>query len=165
MLNIQQNVDSFKSGSAGTQDVVTSQRKINTSVLVDNGKILVLGGLVQDQMRENNQSVPFLGDLPILGALFRSTSVQKVKTNLMVFLRPVIMRDSRQGSLLTNSKYNFVRNLQMQSRETSSSLIPDETVPLLPEFDSQLELPPAYKDLPDKDKGLFKDSDLDRQNP
>ena len=165
LLNIQQNVDSFKSGSAGTQDVVTSQRKINTSVLVDNGKILVLGGLVQDQMRENNQSVPFLGDLPILGALFRSTSVQKVKTNLMVFLRPVIMRDSRQGSLLTNSKYNFVRNLQMQSRETSSSLIPDETVPLLPEFDSQLELPPAYKDLPDKDKGLFKDSDLDRQNP
>lgn len=165
LLNIQQAVDSFKSGSAGTQDVVTSQRKINTSVLVDNGKILVLGGLVQDNMQENNQSVPFLGDLPIIGALFRSSRVQKVKTNLMVFLRPVIMRDSRQGSVLTNSKYNYIRDLQLQSRETSSSLIPNETTPVLPEFDSQLELPPAYKDLPDKDKGLFKDSDLDQGNP
>jgi len=165
LLNIQQAVDSFKSGSAGTQDVVTSQRKINTSVLVDNGKILVLGGLVQDNMQENNQSVPFLGDIPIIGALFRSTRVQKVKTNLMVFLRPVIMRDSRQGSILTNSKYNYIRDLQMQSRETSSSLLVDEPVPVLPEFDTQLELPPAYEALPDKDKGLFKDSDLDQQKP
>jgi general secretion pathway protein D len=98
-----------------------------------------------------------------LGALFRSTRVQKVKTNLMVFLRPLIMRDSRQGAILTSSKYNYIRDLQLQSRETSSSLIPGETTPLLPEFDSQLELPPAYKNLPGKDKGMFKDSDLDQE--
>jgi general secretion pathway protein D len=116
-------------------------------------------------MQENNQSVPFLGDIPIIGALFRSTRVQKVKTNLMVFLRPVIMRDSRQGSILTNSKYSYIRDLQVQSRETGSSLIPDEHVPVLPEFDTQLELPPAYKDLPSKDKGLFKDSDLEPDKP
>ena len=134
-------------------------------MLVDNGKILVLGGLVQDNMQENDQSVPFLGDLPIIGALFRSSRVQKVKTNLMVFLRPVILRDSRQGSILTNSKYSYIRNLQLQSRESGSSLIANEPTPVLPEFDSQLELPPAYKDLPDKDKGMFQDRDLDQGNP
>ena len=161
MLTIEQSIDAFKSGSAGSQDIVTSQRKINTSVLVDNGKILVLGGLVQDNLIENNQSVPFFGDIPIIGALFRSTSTQKVKTNLMVFLRPVVMRDSHQSLLLTNSKYNYLRELQTQSRSDESYLLPDEPAPLLPEFDSQLELPPAFKDLPKKDEGLFKDSDLD----
>ena len=165
LLSIEQSIDAFKSGSAGSQDIVTSQRKINTSVLVDNGKILVLGGLVQDNLIENDQSVPFFGDIPIIGALFRSSSTQKVKTNLMVFLRPVVMRDSRQGLLLTNSKYDYLRQLQIQSREEESYLLPDEPAPLLPEFDSQLELPPAYKNLPDKDQGLFQDSDLEPMRP
>ncbi|WP_455212708.1 type II secretion system secretin GspD [Kaarinaea lacus] len=165
LLNIEQSIDAFKSGSAGSQDIVTSQRKINTSVLVDNGKVLVLGGLVQDNLIENNQSVPFFGDIPIIGALFRSSSTQKVKTNLMVFLRPLVMRDSRQGLLLTNDKYNYLRELQLQSRSEESYLLPDEPAPLLPEFDSQLELPPAYKDLPDQDQGLFRDSDLEPMRP
>ncbi|MGD8593349.1 MAG: type II secretion system secretin GspD [Gammaproteobacteria bacterium] len=165
LLNIEQSIDAFKSGSAGSQDIVTSQRKINTSVLVDNGKILVLGGLVQDNLIQNDQSVPFFGDIPIIGALFRSSSTQKVKTNLMVFLRPLVMRDSRQGLLLTNSKYNYLRELQMQSRSEESYLLPDEPAPLLPEFDSQLELPPAYTNLPDKDQGLFQDSDLEPMRP
>jgi len=165
LLNIEQSIDAFKSGSAGSQDIVTSQRKINTSVLVDNGKILVLGGLVQDNLIQNEQSVPFFGDIPIIGALFRSSSTQKVKTNLMVFLRPLVMRDARQGLLLTNSKYDYLRELQMQSRSEGSYLLPDEPAPLLPEFDSQLELPPAYKDMPDKDQGLFRDSDLEPLRP
>jgi general secretion pathway protein D len=165
LLNIEQSIDAFKSGSAGSQDIVTSQRKINTSVLVDNGKILVLGGLVQDNLIQNNQSVPFFGDIPIIGALFRSSSTQKVKTNLMVFLRPLVMRDSRQGLLLTNSKYDYLRELQIQSRREESYLLPDEPAPLLPEFDSQLELPPAYKELPDQDQGLFRDSDLEPLRP
>ncbi len=165
LLTIEQSIDAFKSGSAGSQDIVTSQRKINTSVLVDNGKILVLGGLVQDNLIKNDQSVPFFGDIPIIGALFRSSSTQKVKTNLMVFLRPLVMRDSRQGLLLTNSKYNYIRELQLQSRESESYLLPTEPAPLLPEFDVQLELPPAYVDLPDKDQGVFRDGDLAPSKP
>ena len=83
----------------------------------------------------------------------------------MIFLRPVVMRDARQGSLLTNSKYNYVRDLQMQSRGEQSYLLPDEPAPVLPEFDSQLELPPAYEELPNKDQGLFHDSDLEPERP
>jgi general secretion pathway protein D len=83
----------------------------------------------------------------------------------MVFLRPLGMRDSRQGLLLTNSKYDYLRELQIQSRREESYLLPDEPAPLLPEFDSQLELPPAYKELPDQDQGLFRDSDLEPLRP
>jgi general secretion pathway protein D len=156
-LEIDQSVDAIKSGSAGSQDVVTSQRKINTSVMVDNGKILVLGGLVQDNLVENHQKVPFLGDIPILGLLFRSSSVKKIKTNLMVFLRPLIMRDADDGLTITNSKYNYIRGLQEQVREGGVYLLTDETSPLLPDFDSQLELPPSFDD---SQKGMFEDSDL-----
>ncbi|WP_455205767.1 type II secretion system secretin GspD [Kaarinaea lacus] len=161
LLNIDQSVDAFKSGSAGSQDVVTSQRKINTSVLVDSGKILVLGGLVQDDLVESHQMVPFLGDLPILGVLFRYSSVKKIKTNLMVFIRPVIMRDSRQGTILTNSKYNYIRDLQTESREEGVYLLTDENPPLMPEFDTQLELPPSFKQMQEDKKKLFDDSGLE----
>jgi len=143
-LDIEQKVDSIAAGDAGQGDLVTSERTINTSVLVDDGKILVLGGLIKDDLLENEQRVPLLGDIPILGALFRSRTVQKIKTNLMVFLRPVILRDASRAVALTNSKYKYIRDLQAGRQEVGVSLIPDETVPELPEIENFLELPPPY---------------------
>ena len=145
-LTIEQSVDSITAGSAGEGDVVTSERSINTTVIVDNGKILVLGGLIKDDLVETKQKVPLLGDIPLLGALFRFTSVKKVKTNLLVFLRPVILRDAQAGMTLTNSKYKYIRDLQLEQHEKGVSLLPDETTPLLPEIETYLELPPPYEE-------------------
>jgi general secretion pathway protein D len=143
-LDINQTIDSVKAGSAGAADVVTASRKINTSVMVDNGKVLVLGGLLQDNYLESSNKVPFLGDIPILGALFRSESVSKITTNLMIFLRPVIMRDAATGTFLTNSKYKYIRDLQKQMQESGVPLMADETLPMLPDLESFSELPPPF---------------------
>ena len=83
-LDIEQSIDGVTAGSAGQGDVVTSERTITTSVLVDDGMALVLGGLIEDRVVENEQKVPLLGDIPLLGALFRYKSVQKTKVNLML---------------------------------------------------------------------------------
>ena len=144
-LDIEQSIDSITAGNAGQGDLVTSERTINTSVLVDDGKILVLGGLIKDDLLENEQRVPLLGDIPILGALFRSKSVQKIKTNLMVFLRPVILRDAKRAIALTNSKYNFIRGLQQEQQADGVPLLSDETTPELPDIENFLELPPPYE--------------------
>ena len=144
-LDIEQKVDSIAAGNAGESDVRTSERTINTSVLVDDGKILVLGGLIKDDLVETEQSVPLLGDIPILGALFRSKSATKIKTNLMVFLRPQILRDAAKAMTLTNSKYKFIRELQAQRQEKGISLMPDEPAPELPDIENFLELPPPFE--------------------
>ncbi|WP_455374629.1 type II secretion system protein GspD, partial [Kaarinaea lacus] len=144
-LDIEQSVDSIAGGFAGQSDLRTNQRTINTTVLVDDGKVLVLGGLIKDDLVETKQQVPLLGDIPIVGALFRSRSVTKIKTNLMVFLRPVILRDANRAVALTNSKYKYIRDLQAGRQEAGVSLLPDETVPELPDIENFLELPPPYE--------------------
>jgi len=161
-LDIDQAVDSIAAGSAGQGDVVTSERKINTSVMVDNGKILVLGGLIKDDLVENEQKVPLLGDIPLLGALFRFKSVKKVKTNLLVFLRPVILRDEKDGMALTNSKYKYIRDLQLEQSEDGVSLLSGEATPLLPEIEGFLELPPPYVE-PRKDNQTQLQYELQRE--
>lgn len=145
-LDIDQAVDSIGSGSAGAADLTTNERKIKTSVIVDDGRILVLGGLIKDDMVESQQKVPLLGDIPIIGQLFRHQSVTKIKTNLMVFLRPVIMRDAKRGMMLTNSKYDYIRGLQSELHERGVTLMSEESTPMLPELDSFLELPPPFEE-------------------
>jgi len=145
-LDIKQKVDSISAGNAGQGDIVTNERTINTSVLVDDGKILVLGGLIKDDLLENEQKVPLLGDIPILGALFRSRSTNKVKTNLMVFLRPVILRDESRAVTLTNSKYKYIRDLQIEQQSLGVPLMSDENTPILQDLDTYLELPPPYQE-------------------
>ena len=145
-LDIEQSTDSIFAGSAGQGNVVTSERRFNTSVMVDDGKMLVLGGLIRDDLVENDQKVPLLGDIPLLGALFRSKTVKKVKTNLMVFLKPQILRDERDGTKLTNSKYNYIRELQKLDEERGVPLLGDENVPVLPDLESLLELPPSFEE-------------------
>lgn len=113
LLKISQEISSLsETATAGAADLVTNERIIETTVIVEDGGILVLGGLIEDSLRENTQRVPVLGRLPVLGALFRNRSVTKVKTNLMVFIRPKILRDSTQTAIETDAKYNYIRSIQ-----------------------------------------------------
>ncbi len=143
-LDIEQTVDGIAGGSAGAGNIVTSERSIRTSVLVDDGQLLVLGGLIKDDLVETEQKVPLLGDIPLLGALFRYTTVQKVKTNLMVFLRPTILRTKADSLNLTRSKYNFIRSKQLALDKIGVSLLSNETHPLLPAPEGFLELPAPF---------------------
>jgi general secretion pathway protein D len=113
--------------------------------MVDDGKALVLGGLIKDDLVQTEQKVPLLGDIPLLGALFRYKSVQKVKTNLMVFLRPTILRNKSDSLSVTHSKYNYMRSKQAALAAQGVSLLSDETQPLLPEAEEFLDLPSPFE--------------------
>jgi general secretion pathway protein D len=115
-----------------SNDLVTNKRTISTRVLVDDGGMIVLGGLIEDRLTESEKRVPLLGSIPLLGSLFRTRSTQKTKTNLMVFIRPRILRTAEQAAIETNTKYNYVRNLQMNQNDGKVNLMPGETQPALP---------------------------------
>ena len=133
-LLIDQETSSLNASATGAIDLVTNTRTITTSVFVEDGNILVLGGLIDEQLRENEQRVPVLGRIPVLGGLFRSQSTELVRTNLMVFIRPTILRDSAQAVFETNAKYRYIRDLQLQQNETPIPLMRDQERPILPEI-------------------------------
>lgn len=141
-LDIEQEVSSIApaTSSVSSSDIITNKRSIKTSVLVDDGQILVLGGLIEDRYAESEDKVPVLGDLPLLGALFRYSKTTKDKQNLMVFIRPTIIRGSGEGDMVSSAKYNFMRARQLAEREKGVSLMSEEESPLLPTFDDYLKL-------------------------
>ena len=94
VLDISQEISSIAQSAGEAVDLITNQRIVETTVIVEDGEILVLGGLLEDVLRESDQRVPILGDIPLLGNLFRSRKTEKVKTNLMIFIRPTILRDT-----------------------------------------------------------------------
>jgi len=145
-LDIEQKVDGIAAGSAGQGDVVTNERSINTSVLVDDGAALVLGGLIEDRVVENEQKVPGLGDIPLLGALFRYKSVQKVKINLMVFMRPTILRTRDDSLNLTRNKYNFIRGRELELLDEGVGLLSGEEHPTLPHAKEYLYIPKPFEE-------------------
>ncbi|MDH5216449.1 MAG: type II secretion system secretin GspD [Gammaproteobacteria bacterium] len=124
-LEIEQTVDSITSGSAGTAGLVTSQRTVQTSVMVDDGKVVILGGLISDEENESATKIPLLGDIPLLGNLFKYKNKIKSKTNLMIFLRPTILRDAAVTTKISTGKYNFMRGLQMEARDLDDDEIKD----------------------------------------
>jgi general secretion pathway protein D len=131
-LDIEQESSSISQGASGAVDLITNSRTITTSVFVQDREILVLGGLIDDQLTESEQRVPFLGRVPGLGWLFRARFTERGKTNLMVFIRPTILRDTIQASFETNTKYNYIRDLQLQQAEEPIRLMRDVERPLLP---------------------------------
>jgi general secretion pathway protein D len=146
-LEIEQEVSSIdKSASTGTSDIVTKKRSIKTVVMVEDGDTIVLGGLIDEQLQQIEEKVPLLGDVPLLGALFRATSTTKVKRNLMVFLRPVILRDAATNTQIASSKYNFFRAKQMEIKQQGVKLMSDDETPILPARFKVL--PPPFDDLP-----------------
>jgi len=145
-LDVEQEVSSISPSTQGA-DLITNKRSIKTTVLVEDGQMVVLGGLIRDELQESEQRVPGLGDIPVLGWLFRYQRTQKVKTNLMVFLHPTILKDPALQAGYTSLKYNYIRAEQMAIRERGVPLIDDEVSPLLPELKDYLTLPPAYEDV------------------
>jgi len=110
----------------GAADITTNVRSIKTTVLVEDGQTLVLGGLIDDQVTDVEEKVPLLGDIPVLGRLFRYSSTQKSKRNLMVFLHPLIMRDSDTADQYSNTKYNFIRSRQLLYRQEQDNSLSKE---------------------------------------
>jgi general secretion pathway protein D len=132
LLKIEQELSALAANVTGASDLVTTNRTISTSVIVEDQGTLVLGGLIQDDLRETQQRLPILGSIPFIGQLFRVDSSTKKKTNLMVFIKPTILRDDAQASFETNAKYNFVRDQQIAQDPDKVKLMPGETRPLLP---------------------------------
>ena len=113
-MEIEQEVsDVANTAVTGAADIVTNTRSIKTTVLVEDGQTLVLGGLIDDQVNDTRDKVPFLGDIPLLGSLFRYRTTSKRKRNLMVFLHPTILRDPETASYYSRSKYDDVRTAQL----------------------------------------------------
>ena len=118
ILEIKQEVSGVAGPLTGTTDLITNKRTIETTVLVDNNQIIVLGGLVDEDIQEDIQRVPVLGSIPVLGRLFQSSSESKVKKNLMVFLRPKILVDSESVSQISTEKYNFIKAEQLLKQQS-----------------------------------------------
>jgi general secretion pathway protein D len=120
--------------SLSNVDITTSKRTITTNVLIDDGGIVVLGGLIQHSDTKSDTKVPVLGSIPLLGNLFKTRKGEGFKNNLMIFIRPKILRDPTQAAFSTDSKYNYMRDLQKQYNkgELDVPILPHTQKPVLP---------------------------------
>ncbi|OSM05335.1 putative general secretion pathway protein D [Magnetofaba australis IT-1] len=122
-LDIYQELSEVKeTPTVGADGVVTNTRSIKTSVMVDNGKVLVLGGLIRDRTEKTNDQVPVLSEIPVLGSLFKYEQSTDNKINLMVFLRPAILRNAADNMTLTRNKYQYMRHQQLQQKPAKGAL-------------------------------------------
>jgi len=142
-LVIEQEVSSI--GGATAVDITINKREIKTTVMADDGATIVLGGLIDEDVQESESKVPILGDIPVLGHLFKSTSVSKRKRNLMVFIKATIVRDGSAISGISKQKYNFIRAEQLKRDEEGIRLMPNTSQAVLPEWDESLKLPPSFE--------------------
>ena len=134
-LTIFQEVSSVDTSKKLTDGLITNKRSIESNILVEDGTVVVLGGLLSDSYQDSRQQVPGLGDLPFFGALFRNETRSRSKTNLMVFLRPVVVRDDTSAEVLSNGRYQFMQGLQKEAGKEPTSVLPipnDLTLPPLP---------------------------------
>nr|WP_267959844.1 type II secretion system secretin GspD [Vibrio fluvialis] len=132
-LSIEQEVSNVL-GANGAVDVRFAKRQLNTSVMVQDGQMLVLGGLIDERTAESESKVPLLGDIPILGHLFTSTSTQVEKKNLMVFIKPTIIRNGVTADGITQRKYNYIRAEQLFKADKGLKLMEDSNIPVLPKY-------------------------------
>ena len=143
-LLIEQEVSSVSGATA--VDIAINKREIKTTVIVDDGGTIVLGGLIDEDVQESVSKVPLLGDIPILGHLFKTTSTSKRKRNLMVFIRPTIVRDGITMNKISHRKYNFIRAQQLKRQAEGVPLMPNTSTPSLPEWENELTLPPSFEE-------------------
>jgi general secretion pathway protein D len=138
VLDIQQEVSSLTGLSAIASDLITNERKIKTKVLVADGRTVVLGGLIKDDVQDGTQKVPILGDIPYLGRLFRTDAVKVTKTNLLIFIRPTIIRDDEQLEGASAAKYQYIRAQQLLRKEQGLMFLDETNIPVLPEWEQQI---------------------------
>ncbi len=142
-LEIEQEVSQLAPGTTGAADLITNTRSLRTHVLVDDGDMLVLGGLIEEQQQDTRRQVPGLGQIPGIGRLFRSDSSSVEKRNLMVFLHPRIVRDSSRGNELTSAKYSYIRGEQIRERARQDK----DSSPTLPSWERLTRLPPSFAEV------------------
>ena len=112
--------------------LITSKRSIDTNVLVDDGQIIVLGGLIEDTVNDTVEKIPILGDIPFLGYFFRYQSKQRAKTNLMVFIRPTVIRTDNQSIAVASDRYDYIRGAQQAVQPEQNVFLPHTDTPFLP---------------------------------
>ena len=134
-LTIFQEVSSVQASSVNSPSgLITNKRSIESNVLVNDGSIVVLGGLLSDEYAGNQDKVPGLADIPIFGNLFKSEARGRKKTNLMVFLRPVVVRDAAASDALSMGRYDLMRATQGNAQPAPSSILPINEAPVLPQL-------------------------------
>lgn len=146
-------------------DVVTNKRTITTDVIADNGQIVALGGLTEQSLTDGESKVPILGDAPLIGGLFRNTESRAVERTLMVFIRPVILKDGASFSRYTAERYNYLRELQIETRAADDSLVAQELHPVLPEFRSALSMDTSLGGVPLDDVLEAPDTESNAEQP
>lgn len=139
-LTVEQEVSSIK--GATSIDVIFATREVKTTVLAKSGETIVIGGLIDEAVVESINKIPILGDIPYLGQLFRSTKSSIEKRNLMIFLRPTIIRDDETMLALSQRKYGLIRQVQMMQQEDGVELMPNTDVPPLPDWGDSIEIDP-----------------------
>ncbi len=141
-LQVYQEVSSVQTQTINNAaGVITNKRSLESTVLVDEGQIIVLGGLIQDSVSNGEDKVPLLGDIPGLGNLFRHEIRRRTKTNLMVFIRPYVLRDSQAHQGLTQDRYDYLRGEQQNGQFPSRFMLPDMKAPTLPPLSLKSDLP------------------------
>ena len=145
--------------------IITNKRSIDTNVLVDDGQIIVLGGLIDDTMQDNTVKVPGLGDLPLIGNLFKYQKRSRVKTNLMVFIRPTVIRSNAQSVSLASDRYNYIRNAEIAAEPESKLTLPDMGFPVLPELKEGQMGEDLLFNRTDKDQLFENLSHVESENP
>lgn len=138
-LELELELSSIAKGAQGAADLITNQRTLETSVTVESGQILVLGGLISTQLTDSTQKVPILSDIPIIGALFTTQSVKRVKRNLLNFIQATILRGGA-ADYYTRQKYQYMRNVQ-QAQKSSIPLLPNARRPVLPPIERYTHSP------------------------
>ena len=143
--------DSSVKSTSGTAGPTTTKSSIETTVVVDDGQVLVLGGLIKDEYSDNASKVPLLGDIPYLGNLFKSQERTRKKTNLMVFLKPIVMRTQDASNAFTLDRYEYMRNKQIESTPTQNTLMRINDVPVLDplKLSNNLSMPSVRQPLDD----------------
>jgi len=138
VMDIVQEVSSISQQALSASDVITNERKIETKVLAQDGDIVVLGGLVKDDIQDSQQGVPLLSGIPVLGRLFRNDVVSVTKSNLLVFIRSTIIRDDDDLAGATAEKYRYIRDQQRQRRDQGLMFLDDNLIPVLPTWEDRV---------------------------
>jgi general secretion pathway protein D len=155
-MAIYQETSNLLPTKGGASDLITSKRSLETNVLVDDGQIIVLGGLIEDSVNDGVEKVPGLGDIPVVGNLFKYRTRSRAKTNLMVFLRPTVIRSNEQSVNVAADRYDFIRNLQIAKQPEQTIVLPHMDAPVLPQLqDGRMVDGPLYnKNVPGDTENL-----------
>jgi len=145
-LDIFQEISSIAPSTVSAADIVTNKRSIQTKVIANDGDLIILGGLIDDNLQEISEKVPLLGDLPVLGAAFRYNKTQLVKRNLMIFIRPTVVRDAAVLNAASHGKYQLLRTQQLLRSDKDIMLMPGAQRPVLEELNKTLTQPKTNGD-------------------